>query len=70
MAVLRQFVNYGMAEGRQAASNFDLTSYRNLHADLRHAYGSDLKSYYMHYINYGRAVRLPAAPRCGATSLC
>lgn len=54
-AVLRQFVNYGMAEGRRASANFDVTSYRNQYPDLRQAYGSNLKSYYMHYIDYGYA---------------
>ena len=54
-AVLRQFVNYGMAEGRRASANFDVTSYRNQYPDLRQAYGSNLKSYYMHYVNYGHA---------------
>ena len=53
--VLRQFVNYGMAEGRRASANFDVTSYRNQYPDLRQAYGSNLKSYYMHYIDYGYA---------------
>ena len=54
LAVLQHFVNYGMKEGRQAKSSFDVNSYRLQYADLRGAYGNDLKSYYTHYINYGR----------------
>ena len=54
VAVLQHFVNYGMKEGRQAKSGFDVNSYRLQYVDLRRAYGNDLKPYYMHYINYGR----------------
>lgn len=52
-SLLQHFINYGMAEGRQAKSGFNVTSYRLQYADLRRAYGADLKSYYMHYVNYG-----------------
>ena len=52
-AVLRHFANYGMKEGRQAKSSFDVYSYAYKYADLRHVYGNDLKKYYLHYINYG-----------------
>jgi len=53
-AVLRHFVKYGMAEGRQAISTFNVTAYRNRYADLQKAYGSDLKQYYLHFIKYGQ----------------
>ena len=53
-AVLAHFVNYGMKEGRQGSSSFNVYSYRNQYADLRAAYGTNLKSYYLHYINYGK----------------
>ena len=52
--VLAHFVNYGMAEGRRASADFDVTSYRNAYRDLRAAYGNNLPAYYMHYINYGK----------------
>ncbi len=52
---LEHFVKYGMAEGRQANATFDVSSYKNAYADLREAYGYDLKSYYLHYINYGKS---------------
>ncbi|MGN0151479.1 MAG: N-acetylmuramoyl-L-alanine amidase [Wujia sp.] len=51
---LKHFVNYGMAEGRRASKDFDVTSYRYRYADLRKSYGMDLKKYYMHYINKGK----------------
>ena len=54
LAVLAHFVNYGMNEGRQGNSSFNVYSYRNQYADLRAAYGTNLKSYYLHYINYGK----------------
>ncbi len=53
-AVLAHFVNYGMKEGRQACSNFNVMSYAYKYSDLRKAYKNDLKKYYMHYINYGK----------------
>lgn len=53
-AVLQQFVNYGMKEGRRASENFNVYAYANRYGDLKKAYGTDLKSYYMHYINYGK----------------
>ena len=52
-AALQHFVNYGMKEGRQAKSSFNVYSYAYKYADLRHAYGNDLKKYYLHYITYG-----------------
>ena len=52
-AVLQHFVQWGMKEGRQAKSTFDVRSYRLQYADLRRAYGNDLKNYYVHYINWG-----------------
>ena len=35
-----------MSEGRQASAEFNVKSYRNAYADLRQAFGNDLKSYY------------------------
>ena len=54
IAVLQHFVNYGMNEGRQACSGFNVTSYRLQYADLRNAYGGKQKSYYEHYMRYGK----------------
>lgn len=51
---LEHFVKYGMREGRQASSNFNVHTYANNYADLRAAFGNDLTKYYMHYINNGK----------------
>ena len=53
-ALLRHFVDWGMAEGRESSDGFDVHAYRARYADLRAAYGSDLRAYYMHYVNYGQ----------------
>ena len=52
-AVLRHFVGCGMAEGRRGSGSFDVYGYRNRYADLRKAFGLNLKSYYVHYLNCG-----------------
>ena len=54
LAVLKHFVEFGMKEGRQANSSFNVSSYKNRYVDLRNAFGKDLKSYYLHYINCGK----------------
>ena len=52
--MLAHFVNYGMKEGRQAKADFNAGVYRENYADLQSAYGNDLKSYYLHYMNFGK----------------
>ncbi len=54
-SVLQYFINYGMDRGHQASEEFNVIAYRNRYQDLRIAFGSDYKLYYMHYINYGKA---------------
>ncbi len=54
VGLLAQFVNYGINEGCQASANFDVISYRNANSDFRAAYGNDLRSYYLHYIQCGQ----------------
>lgn len=54
VAFLEHFVLCGMAEGRQASENFNVTAYRNRYPDLRKGFGNNLKSYYMHYVNNGK----------------
>lgn len=59
---LRHFVTYGMNEGRQAIGTFNVNVYKALYTrnsdssknDLR-VFGDNLKLYYMHYIEYGKA---------------
>ncbi|MDD6711642.1 MAG: N-acetylmuramoyl-L-alanine amidase [Sharpea porci] len=52
-AAFNHFLTYGMKEGRQAISSFDVTSYRNANADLRTAFEDNYEAYYNHYIQYG-----------------
>lgn len=52
-AMLRHFVQYGMAEGRQGNSSFHVPSYRARYRDLQNAFGGNLSAYYLHYIQYG-----------------
>ena len=54
-ALLKHFVNTGMAEGRQGNEEFDVFFYKNKYKDLSDAFGNDLKSYYLHYISCGQA---------------
>lgn len=51
---LGHFINFGMSEGRLAKGAFNITSYRYANADLRLAFGTNLKKYYIHYINIGK----------------
>ena len=51
--MFEHFVKYGMDEGRQASTGFNVYTYMNRYRDLNAAYGSDLKMYYQHYIKYG-----------------
>ena len=53
-AVLDHFINYGMSEGRRGSEAFDVQSYYNESPDLRAAFGTDLASYYSHYLMYGK----------------
>ncbi|HEY4963524.1 MAG TPA: hypothetical protein VIH90_02400 [Candidatus Saccharimonadales bacterium] len=55
LSTLQQFVQYGMSEGRQASTNFNVYDYMNRYPDLRAAFGWNLPAYYMHYILYGKA---------------
>lgn len=52
-AMLRHFVQYGMAEGRQGKSAFHVQSYRSRYPDLQRSFGNNLPAYYLHYMNYG-----------------
>ncbi len=54
IAVLQHFVTFGMKEGRQAKESFNVTGYKNRYVDLRLAFGSNLRDYYIHYMTYGQ----------------
>lgn len=53
-AVLRHFVNTGMAEGRVGNATFNVRAYKSRYTDLQELFGDDWKSYYMHYLNAGK----------------
>ena len=53
-ALLRHFVSNGMAEGRRGSASFDVRFYQYRYPDLQAAFGTNLKSYYLHYVNNGR----------------
>lgn len=53
-AYFRHFCQYGMKEGRKAASSFDVQKYKAKYADLRKAFGDNLPEYYKHYCIYGK----------------
>lgn len=53
-ATISHFVLNGMSEARQASEEFDVQAYRRYNEDLDKAFGDDWKSYYLHYINYGK----------------
>lgn len=54
-AALNHFISYGMAEGRQGCEEFDPFIYRSNYNDLNAAYGDNIKLYYEHYMNCGKA---------------
>ena len=53
-AVLRHFVDYGMAEGRRGNEEFDVYGYKSRYLDLRRAYSNSLKPYYLHFVKFGK----------------
>ena len=54
-ALLQHFITYGMGEGRNGNASFNVSAYMENNPDLIAAFGrEDLKSYYLHYINYGK----------------
>lgn len=55
ISALNHFLRYGMNEGRLGNASFNATNYKNRYGDLRAAFGDNLKEYYLHYINYGKA---------------
>lgn len=54
LLLFEHFKAYGMKEGRQAHSGFNVAVYKSSYADLRTAFGDDLPSYYRHYCTNGR----------------
>jgi len=52
---LLNFINSGMDNGRVASTKFNVNYYRDRYPDLRAAFGSNLKAYYMHYLTKGKS---------------
>ncbi len=55
MSALNHFLRYGMSEGRLGSGSFNVTNYKDRYGDLRVIFGNNLRDYYLHYINYGKA---------------
>ena len=52
--LLDHFKTYGMKEGRQAISTFNVQVYKNKNEDLRKAFGTaGYEKYFEHYLTYG-----------------
>ena len=51
---LKHYVTFGIREGRQANSSFDIKSYKNANSDLRSEFEYDNKKYVLHFIKYGK----------------
>ena len=52
-SLLKHFVVFGMAEGRQAKETFNVQFYKANYKDLRTKFGNNLKLYYQHYVMIG-----------------
>ena len=48
------FCQFGMKEGRQGSSAFDVQKYKKRYEDLQKAFGNVLPEYYKHYCLYGK----------------
>ena len=52
-AVLKHFVDWGMAEGRRSNEAFDVHAYHDRYGDIQKVLGEDWKAIYMHYLDWG-----------------
>ncbi|HIY79100.1 MAG TPA: N-acetylmuramoyl-L-alanine amidase [Candidatus Olsenella excrementavium] len=52
--LLSHFLTFGMAEGRRGNKGFNVKYYQYRYDDLQGAYGTNLKEYYLHYLQFGR----------------
>lgn len=53
--LFEHFIKCGIWEGRKGWPDFDPIAYASAYPDLLEAYGDDILSYYIHYINFGQA---------------
>ena len=52
---IQHFVEHGMEEGRQGSAEFNAFIYRERYKDLLALWGNDMRQYYYHYKDYGKA---------------
>lgn len=52
-ALFKHFCDYGMKEGRQGSTTFNVEVYKERYTDLKDVYGNNLPAYYLHYCVYG-----------------
>ncbi len=60
--LIRYFVENGMSEGARGSEEFDVHQYVKAHPDLFLQYGTDLRSYYMHYLEEGASAGESGTP--------
>lgn len=53
--LFEHFIKCGIWEGRKGWADFDPAAYASAYPDLRAAFGDDILSYYVHYINHAAA---------------
>lgn len=53
--LFEHFIKCGIWEGRKGWADFDPAAYASAYPDLRAAFGDDIISYYVHYINHAAA---------------
>ncbi|MBO6158011.1 MAG: N-acetylmuramoyl-L-alanine amidase [Firmicutes bacterium] len=58
-AVLKHFVEWGMAEGRRGNASFNVREYREVNPDVAKALGMNWEAIYYHYLEYGYAEGRP-----------
>ena len=54
IALIKDFVENGMKEGRKGNEAFDYLYYQRKYPDLRSAFGTDKEQYYYHYVLIGK----------------
>ena len=53
-AWLDHFCKYGLFEGRTCNADFDPAAYASAYSDLKEAFGTNILSYYKHYVTEGK----------------
>ena len=53
-ALFEHFYKYGLFEGRTCNASFDPAAYASAYSDLKEAFGTNILSYYKHYVTEGK----------------